>query len=115
VVRAVLADAVAHRITNPRPTSTWLSGTRYSLIDVIAQIEQQLSHPFRAAPHTDPRVGDVLRFGPTGLQLAMSLSRWRELRQADVGNIAVTAEMTKSSVDGRTKPLRAPHWIQPGR
>jgi UDP-glucose 4-epimerase len=56
-VCAVLAAAVAHRITNPRPVNLAF-GTRYSLIDVIAQIEQQLGHPLERH-HTDPRVGDV--------------------------------------------------------
>jgi len=54
---AVLADAVVRQVSNLRPVNLAF-GTRYSLIDLIAQIEEQLGHPVERH-HTDPRAGDV--------------------------------------------------------
>ncbi|HEY5109108.1 MAG TPA: NAD-dependent epimerase/dehydratase family protein [Acidimicrobiales bacterium] len=56
-VCAVLADAVVRKVTDPRPVNLAF-GTRYSLLDVIARIEEQLGHPLERE-HADPRAGDV--------------------------------------------------------
>jgi UDP-glucose 4-epimerase len=56
-VCAVLVDAVVRQVTDPRPVNLAF-GTRYSLLDVIAQIEEQLSHPLERE-HAGPRAGDV--------------------------------------------------------
>ena len=56
-VCAVLADAVVRRVSEPRPVNLAF-GTRYSLLDLIAKIEEQLGHPV-ARHHAEPRTGDV--------------------------------------------------------
>ena len=56
-VCAVLADAVVRRVTSPRPVNLAF-GTRYSLLDVIAEIETLLGRPLERS-HTEPRAGDV--------------------------------------------------------
>jgi len=56
-VTAVLADAVARRVTDPGPVNLAF-GTRVSLLDLIGLLEGILGEPLTRA-HTDPRAGDV--------------------------------------------------------
>ena len=56
-VCAVLAEAVVRPVTAPRPVNLAF-GTRVSLLEVIALIEDLLGHPVERT-HTDPRAGDV--------------------------------------------------------
>jgi UDP-glucose 4-epimerase len=56
-VAAVLTDAVRRRVTDPRPVNLAF-GTRVSLLELIALLEQQLGRPLRRA-HADTRPGDV--------------------------------------------------------
>ena len=56
-VCAVLADAVVRQVTNGRPVNLAF-GTRYSLLDLIAEIEALLGRPLERR-HTEPRAGDV--------------------------------------------------------
>lgn len=54
---AVVADAIARRVTSPEPVNLAF-GTRVSLLDVIAELESLLGHPLDRA-HTATRAGDV--------------------------------------------------------
>ena len=56
-VCTVLADAVVRRVTNGRPVNLAF-GTRYSLLDLIAEIEALIGRPLERR-HTEPRAGDV--------------------------------------------------------
>jgi UDP-glucose 4-epimerase len=56
-VAAVLTDAVRRQVTDPRPVNLAF-GTRVSLLELIALLEQQLGRPLRRA-HADTRAGDV--------------------------------------------------------
>jgi UDP-glucose 4-epimerase len=56
-VCAVLADAVARTVVDPRPVNLAF-GTRVSLLEVIAMIEDLLGRSLERV-HADPRAGDV--------------------------------------------------------
>jgi UDP-glucose 4-epimerase len=56
-VCTVLADAVVRQVTNGRPVNLAF-GTRYSLLDLIAEIEALLGRTLERR-HTAPRTGDV--------------------------------------------------------
>ncbi len=56
-VCSVLAEAAVRPVTATRPVNLAF-GTRVSLLEVIALIEDQLGHPVDRV-HTEPRVGDV--------------------------------------------------------
>lgn len=56
-VVGVLADAVARRVTAPGPVNL-ASGTRTSLLELIARLERLLGRPL-AVEHTSDRPGDV--------------------------------------------------------
>ncbi|MBK5305879.1 MAG: NAD-dependent epimerase/dehydratase family protein [Frankiaceae bacterium] len=56
-VSRVLADAVVGRVTSDRPVNLAF-GTRSSLLDLIAEIEDLLEHPVERA-HVPARTGDV--------------------------------------------------------
>ncbi len=56
-VCAVLADAVARRVADPEPVNLAF-GTRMTLLEVIAELEEMLGHPARRE-HQPPRAGDV--------------------------------------------------------
>ncbi|HEX7444250.1 MAG TPA: NAD-dependent epimerase/dehydratase family protein [Acidimicrobiales bacterium] len=56
-VGAVIADALARRVTNPGPVNLAF-GTRVTLLELIEVIEQQLGSPV-ARTHTGSRLGDV--------------------------------------------------------
>ena len=53
----VLTDAVRRRVTDPRPVNLAF-GTRVSLLELIALLEQQLGRPLERT-HADTRPGDV--------------------------------------------------------
>ena len=54
---AVLADAVVRRVTSAEPVNLAF-GTRISLLQVIAELEQLVGHPLERR-HVEPRAGDV--------------------------------------------------------
>lgn len=56
-VAAVIADALARRVTSPAPVNLAF-GSRTSLMEVIAILEHLLGTPLEIE-HTDPRPGDV--------------------------------------------------------
>lgn len=56
-VCAVIADAVARRVSSPDPVNLAF-GTRTDLLEVIALLEELLGRPL-AVEHTEPRHGDV--------------------------------------------------------
>jgi len=56
-VAAILCAAVHHRVTSDRPVNLAF-GTRASLLDLIAELEQVLDRPLRTT-HAESRPGDV--------------------------------------------------------
>ncbi len=56
-VTMILYDAVHRRVTSDRPVNLAF-GTRASLLDLVAELEQVLGRPLRTT-HCDPRTGDV--------------------------------------------------------
>jgi UDP-glucose 4-epimerase len=56
-VTAVLADAVVRRVSHPDPVNL-AHGSRITLLEVIALLEDLLGHPL-VREHTAPRTGDV--------------------------------------------------------
>ena len=56
-VTMILCDAVHRRVTSDRPVNLAF-GTRASLLDLVAELEQVLDRPLRTI-HCDPRPGDV--------------------------------------------------------
>lgn len=56
-VTEVLTDAVLRRVTSPDPVNLAF-GTRTSLVDLIALLEEQLGHAVKVE-HVEPRKGDV--------------------------------------------------------
>ncbi|CAN5906183.1 NAD-dependent epimerase/dehydratase family protein [soil metagenome] len=56
-VAAVLADAVVRRVSHPGPVNLAF-GTRRSLLDIVADLEQILGRPLDRR-HQPPRAGDV--------------------------------------------------------
>lgn len=52
-----IADALERRVTSLHPVNLAF-GTRHSLLDVVALLEQQLGHPL-VVQHQEPRAGDV--------------------------------------------------------
>ena len=56
-VTMILYDAVHRRVTSDRPVNLAF-GTRASLLDLVAELEQVLDRPLRTI-HRDPRPGDV--------------------------------------------------------
>lgn len=56
-VVAVLADAIRRRVTDPQPVNLAF-GSRSSLLEVIATLEDVVGHDLRR-DHVEPRAGDV--------------------------------------------------------
>ncbi|MBV8464158.1 MAG: NAD-dependent epimerase/dehydratase family protein, partial [Acidimicrobiales bacterium] len=56
-VVAVLVDALVRRVTHPGPVNLAF-GTRVSLLELAAQLEEILGRPLERC-HTEPRPGDV--------------------------------------------------------
>jgi UDP-glucose 4-epimerase len=56
-VVAVVRDAIARRVTSPKPVNLAFGG-RSTLLEVIAILEQLLGHDV-AREHTAPRAGDI--------------------------------------------------------
>lgn len=56
-VSAVLIDAVVRKVVDPVPVNLAF-GTRTSLLEIAAKIEELVGHPLEIE-HRDPRVGDV--------------------------------------------------------
>ncbi len=56
-VAEVLTQAIARRVTDPQPVNLAF-GTRVSLLEVIAHLEEVLGVPL-PRQHLDPRAGDV--------------------------------------------------------
>jgi UDP-glucose 4-epimerase len=56
-VCAVLVDAVRRKVTSERPVNLAF-GSRVSLLELIAALEDTLGHPVQRT-HTEPRAGDV--------------------------------------------------------
>jgi UDP-glucose 4-epimerase len=56
-VAAVLADSIRRRVTDPQPVNLAF-GSRVSLLELIALLEQLLGRPL-PRHHSDPRPGDV--------------------------------------------------------
>ena len=56
-VAALIADAVARRVTHPEPVNLAF-GTRVEILDLVRMLEELVGHPLEIE-HTDARVGDV--------------------------------------------------------
>ncbi len=56
-VAALIADAVARRVTSPEPVNLAF-GTRTEILELAGMVEQLVGHPLEVE-HTDARVGDV--------------------------------------------------------
>ena len=56
-VTSTIADALARRVTHPTPVNLAF-GSRHSLLDLLAQLEDVLGQPVERR-HVEPRAGDV--------------------------------------------------------